>query len=124
MHELTLATSILDSVAQETRHLPAARVRRVGVWIGCFSGFDAESLAFCLEAVSRDGTLNQATFDVVTGDREFLCPDCGRRPCHDRDAADGPCLGCGRPVAVVAAQEVFLEEIELDDEEDGSEQED
>ena len=47
MHEMSLASSILDAVQAEP-----ARVTKVGLRIGEWSGVDTESLRFCLETLA------------------------------------------------------------------------
>jgi Zn finger protein HypA/HybF involved in hydrogenase expression len=56
MHEMSLASSILDAV-----HAEPARVTKVGLRIGEWSGVDTESLRFCLETLSAGAPIE---FDI------------------------------------------------------------
>jgi len=57
MHELGIASSILDAVRKERQRYPDARICRVGVRIGEYAGVDAESLSFCFDALVKDSDL-------------------------------------------------------------------
>lgn len=92
MHEMSIASSVLDAVASEVRRYPGARPLRLGLRIGELSGIDPESLRFCLEAVVKDTDLDGLELDIefcqrrhrcLCGaefpirDYDFRCPDCG-----------------------------------------------
>lgn len=51
MHEMGIATSVLDAARREAERHPGSRVLKVGVRIGEWSGVDPESLRFCFEAI-------------------------------------------------------------------------
>ena len=53
MHEMGIASSILDAIRKETAMRPGYRAAKVGVRIGELGGVDTESLRFCFEAVVR-----------------------------------------------------------------------
>jgi Zn finger protein HypA/HybF involved in hydrogenase expression len=52
MHEMGIASSILDAAETEARRYPGHRPAKVGVLIGEYAGVDTESLRFCFEAVA------------------------------------------------------------------------
>ena len=54
MHEMGIASSILEAVQKELRLYPGYRVVKVGLRIGEFAGVDSESLRFCFEAIVKD----------------------------------------------------------------------
>ena len=54
MHEMGIASSILEAVQQEVNRYPGHRAARVAVRIGEFAGVDSESLQFCFEAIVKD----------------------------------------------------------------------
>ena len=64
MHELGIASSILDVVRTESARYPGARVSKVGVRIGEYSGVDTESLRFCFEALVKEGDLEPLALDI------------------------------------------------------------
>src|SRR5579859_4623908 len=53
MHEMGIASSILEAVAKEERLHAGHRAAKVGVWIGEFAGVDTESLRFCFETLAN-----------------------------------------------------------------------
>jgi hydrogenase nickel incorporation protein HypA/HybF len=54
MHEIGIACSILEAIAQELRQYPGRRASKVGLRIGEFAGVDPESLRFCFEVIARE----------------------------------------------------------------------
>jgi Zn finger protein HypA/HybF involved in hydrogenase expression len=53
MHEMGIASSILEAVSVETLRYPGQRATKVGVVIGEFAGVDTESLRFCFEVLTK-----------------------------------------------------------------------
>jgi hypothetical protein len=53
MHEMGIASSILEAVAKEERLYAGHRAAKVGVLIGEFAGVDTESLRFCFETLAN-----------------------------------------------------------------------
>lgn len=54
MHEMGIASSILEAAANEARRYPGHRAAKVGVAIGEYAGVDTESLRFCFEVLAKD----------------------------------------------------------------------
>ena len=54
MHEMGIASSILEAVGRELRGYPGCRATKVLVRIGAFAGLDPESLRFCFGAIVKD----------------------------------------------------------------------
>jgi hydrogenase nickel incorporation protein HypA/HybF len=54
MHEMGVASSILEAVRKELLMYPGYRAARVEVRIGQFAGVDGESLRFCFDAIVKD----------------------------------------------------------------------
>jgi hydrogenase nickel incorporation protein HypA/HybF len=57
MHEMGIASSILDAVRKELQRYPGCRAAKVNVRIGEFAGVDSESLRFCFDAMVKDSPL-------------------------------------------------------------------
>jgi len=51
MHEMGIASSILEAVQKELLRYPGYRAAKVGVRIGQYAGVDDASLRFCFEAI-------------------------------------------------------------------------
>jgi len=93
MHEMGIANSILEGVAQELKRRPGSRAVSVGVRIGELAGVDPDALSFAFEALTLDTDFAGLAIDVeyvVPRSRctecrhefdvrnfELLCPNCG-----------------------------------------------
>ena len=53
MHEMGIASSILEAASAEALRYPGQRVQKVGVVIGEYAGVDTESLGFCFEVLAK-----------------------------------------------------------------------
>jgi Zn finger protein HypA/HybF involved in hydrogenase expression len=51
MHEMGIASSIMDAARGEAARFPGAKPSRIGVRIGEWAGVDTESLRFCFESL-------------------------------------------------------------------------
>ena len=76
MHEMGIASSVLDAVRRETAKYPGSHPSRVGLRIGDWSGVDVESLRFCLEALTIDSDLSGLTVDIEARPRKNRCANC------------------------------------------------
>ena len=52
MHEMGIASSIMEAAWTESRLYPGHRAAKVGVVIGEYAGVDTESLRFCFETLA------------------------------------------------------------------------
>jgi hydrogenase nickel incorporation protein HypA/HybF len=64
MHELGIATSVIEAVRAEAARRPGARVTGIGMRLGGLSGVDRASLAFCYEALVKDTELEAAVLAI------------------------------------------------------------
>lgn len=94
MHELGIATSILETVEQEAKKRPGAEIKAVGLKIGEVSGVDVDALTFGWEAITKDTEWESLKLEIeqlplrnrcrlcgtefVVKDYEIACPSCGR----------------------------------------------
>lgn len=93
MHEMGIASSILDGVAAEVRRRPGIKPVKVGVRVGELAGLDPDALRFAFEALTIDTPLAGLELEIeyrVSRSRcrecnqefelrnfELLCPTCG-----------------------------------------------
>ncbi|MHC1727348.1 MAG: hydrogenase maturation nickel metallochaperone HypA [Syntrophobacteraceae bacterium] len=93
MHELSIAQSLLEIIADESQKHGLQRVNKVKLQIGAFASVVPESLTFCFELVSRDTVAAGAVVEIETvgivarcdkcdstfdvRDQVFVCPRCG-----------------------------------------------
>jgi Zn finger protein HypA/HybF involved in hydrogenase expression len=83
MHEMGIASSILEAADAEARLYPGHRPAKVGVVIGEYAGVDTESLRFCFEALANglelDITWNTGSDELKFAylELEEVANDCG-----------------------------------------------
>jgi hydrogenase nickel incorporation protein HypA/HybF len=112
MHEMGMATSVLDAAQREAQRHPGARVLKVGVRIGEWSGVDPESLRFCFEAlVGRDGV---PALDIDFRPRQNRCSICGTVFALKDYQIDCPDCGAG-VTEPVGGNELDLAYVELEE---------
>lgn len=93
MHEIGIASSILDCVAAEVQRRPGAGVIAVGVRIGELSNIDKDALDFAFEALTRDTPLEHLKLEVEWCPRRQRCIACAEEfSVHDLELA---CPRCG-----------------------------
>jgi hydrogenase nickel incorporation protein HypA/HybF len=114
LHELSIAQSVLELVAE---HVPAARrpdVRVVTVRVGSLSGVVPESLKFCFEACVADTPLAGARLEIQRQPIRLSCTSC-----RSRFSVHEPlfrCPDCGEPsVKLVGGAELEVTEVELEE---------
>jgi Zn finger protein HypA/HybF involved in hydrogenase expression len=53
MHEMGIASSIIEAASSEERLHPGHRAAKIGIVIGEYAGVDTESLRFCFETLAN-----------------------------------------------------------------------
>jgi hydrogenase nickel incorporation protein HypA/HybF len=77
MHELGIASAMLEAVEAESRK-HSGRICKVGVRIGALSGVDTESLRFCFELLVKDTQWDPLELEIEAVPRRHECMDCGQ----------------------------------------------
>ncbi len=120
MHEMGIASSVLDAVRTETAKYPGARASKVGLRIGEWSGVDLESLRFCCEALIMGSDLSGLAVELDYRVRRNGCPQCGHEFAVENYSVACPRCGCGHTVPVSGA-ELDISFIEMEDDPAGDE---
>lgn len=108
-----IATSIIEAAQQETERQPGAKLLRVGVRIGEWSGVDADSLRFCFEALVT-GCEPAPTLEIDYRLRKNHCPTCGTTFALKDYETD--CPNCGAGVTEpISGTELELAYVELEE---------
>ncbi len=120
MHELSIATSIVDIVAESAAAYPGARVREVRLRVGVLAAVVEDSLQFCWEVVTEDTVLAGSRLVVRVLPVILHCAGCGTD-----SALDGiqsfRCPCCGEPAAdLLQGRELEIEAIEVEEPELGA----
>ena len=72
MHEMGIASSILEAFQKELLMYPGYRAAKVGVLIGEFAGVDGESLRFCFEAIVMGSSMESLDLGIENGNGDEL----------------------------------------------------
>lgn len=93
MHELSIATAILEQLDAEQSKRPGLRFTKVGLRIGELSGIDPDALSFGLEALTKDTAWEPLAVDIEWIERRQRCTACG----HEFKVVDfeTACPACG-----------------------------
>jgi hydrogenase nickel incorporation protein HypA/HybF len=114
MHELSIASAILEAATAEARRHPGRTPLKLGVRIGALSGVDREALEFCFEALVKDTELAALTLDIEACPRRHRCPRCDRT--FDVADFDVACPECGDlGTEMVSGDELELSYLEVSD---------
>jgi len=77
MHEMSIATSVLEAVEAEAERHGGGRVLKIGLRIGEWSGVDPEALRFCFDALVADRETTPPALEIDFRPRQNRCPSCG-----------------------------------------------
>lgn len=96
MHEVGIASAILEAAHKETERRPGSKLIRIGVRVGLLSGVDVEALRFafaCITAETRDQGVELA---AETCGRVNRCDGCGHEFASPEITpfSDAPCPQC------------------------------
>lgn len=114
MHELGIASSILEAVAKEKERRPGSRFLKVGLRIGELSGVDPEALSFGWEALTRDTEWDGLELAIEHIPRRQRCTPCG----YEFEAPDSMtgCPKCAELLTVtIRGDELDIAYIEVDE---------
>jgi hydrogenase nickel incorporation protein HypA/HybF len=110
MHELGITQTI---VAIACDHAKGAKVRRVSVEIGKFSGVLADAIAFCFDVCCQGTELAGATLEIIEIPGLARCRHCGTEVPLEYPL--GIC-NCGSfDLELIQGQELRVKELELED---------
>ncbi len=113
MHELTLATSLVDLASEHARRNGATRVTGISIRLGVLCGM-GRSLYFCFKPAARNTPCAEAVLTIYEVPLTVQCPQC-----HEPKTPRGPynfrCPDCGCPTPkVLTGREMELISIEID----------
>ncbi len=76
MHELGIASAVLDAVRDEANKRPRARVTRVGLRVGDLAGVDRDALSFSFEVLVQGTEYERLGLDVESCPIKYRCRAC------------------------------------------------
>jgi hydrogenase nickel incorporation protein HypA/HybF len=106
MHELSIASTLVESVLEFAHSPPPKKVLKVLLQIGEFTCVEPDQLRFCYSAVTKETAIEDSTLEIELVPAEVACPHCGYAgpPKYWEDAlAAAPvatlqCPTCGKAV--------------------------
>jgi hydrogenase nickel incorporation protein HypA/HybF len=112
MHELSIATSLIELAADHAARQGAVRVARVGIRVGVLQHI-ARSIAFCFDLAARGTPCEGALLDIEEVELTVRCPACNEVK-HPRGRYNFRCPDCGSATPiVVTGRELQLVSITL-----------
>jgi len=93
MHELQVATQIIEIVQQEMESRKLAAVSAIGVRVGALSGFNPDALEFSFEAAVADTPLSETRLEIEYIPIRGECREC--RHNFESDEMIIACPACG-----------------------------
>src|SRR3954451_23318126 len=76
LHELSIASAILDQLEDELAKRPGARFSKVGLRVGDLAGVDIDSLSFGFGALIKDSHWEPLDLEIESIKRRQRCPAC------------------------------------------------
>ena len=114
MHELGIASSILESVQSAARRNPGAHITKVGVKIGELAGVDIDALQFGFECMVKDTEWEQLVLDVESIPRVQRCPKCQHE--FRMSDYDPQCPRCGEfATQCISGEQLDIVYMEVDE---------
>jgi len=112
MHELSVATSLIELASDHAARHGAARVSRIGIRVGVLQHI-ARSIAFCFDVAARGTPCEGARLDIEEVELTVRCPACGEVK-QPRGRYNFRCPDCGAATPqVVTGRELQLVTITL-----------
>ena len=114
MHELGIASSILESVQKEAHRHPGARITKVGVKVGELAGVDVDALQFGFECIVKETEWEGLILAVESIPRVQRCPRCQEE--FRMADYDPQCPQCGEfATQCVSGEELDIAYMEVDE---------
>jgi len=114
MHELSIASAILDAVRGEAEKRPGAHVTKVGVRIGALSGVEPEALSFGFSVLVQGTDLEPLALVIEPVPRRQRCPTCEFTFEVNADSLACPRCGSGETI-LAGGDELDLAYLEVED---------
>ena len=119
MHELSIASSIVETVTEAAAAHPGTRVTSVRLRIGALAGVVEDALEFCWQIATEGTPLAGAALEVRKLPVVVHCEHCNADE-ELNGVQSFRCPRCGEPAADLRqGRELEIESFEIDDEAEG-----
>lgn len=111
MHEFSVTKSILDLCVQEARKNGLAKVARINVKLGRFTGFSAEAISFYFTHLEAGTACAGARLVFEEIPIRIRCPKCGFEGTIEEPVFNCPKCAADR-LDIVSGREFYIDSIE------------
>ncbi len=77
MHELSIASTLVENVLEFAAAPPPKKIQRVLLQIGELTAVEPEQLKFCYASVTRETEIEDSILEIEQVPAEVSCPHCG-----------------------------------------------
>jgi hydrogenase nickel incorporation protein HypA/HybF len=121
MHELSIATQILESLLEFAESRPGCEVLRVRLEVGELMSIEGEQLSFCYDSIKQGTPLEKSALQIEFAPAAVECPHCqyqGRAKYWEGALASAAiatlqCPQCGKTARAVRGQDCAIKSIQL-----------
>jgi hydrogenase nickel incorporation protein HypA/HybF len=114
MHEMAIAQSVFDIAFCEAQKHADARIRKIKLSIGEFSGVVKDALDFAFDVLKAGTPAETAEIEIEIVRLKATCDRCGEVECRLNDLKF-TCTDCGRQLKITAGREMKVDYIDIDD---------
>ncbi|MDU8925774.1 hydrogenase maturation nickel metallochaperone HypA [Alisedimentitalea sp. MJ-SS2] len=112
MHEMALAESVVQIVAEQAAKAGAEAIKTVWIEIGELSHVEPEAMRFCFEAVAKDTRAEGATLEIIRAPGKAWCHKCADHV-HVKSLVEA-CPKCGGyQLQVTGGDDMRVKEMEV-----------
>jgi hydrogenase nickel incorporation protein HypA/HybF len=119
MHELSIASSLVESVLEFVEAPPPKKVVKVILQLGELTCVEADQLKFCYVAITKETPLEDSELEIESADAEVACAHCGYEgpPKYWDDALADTCVAtlqcphCGKATEATRGHECTIRTI-------------
>jgi hydrogenase nickel incorporation protein HypA/HybF len=113
MHELSIATDLINTAIATAKQNNAKKVHSVTVEIGELAMINPEQLSFMYEVLTEENMLKGSKLEIINVPAVMECQHCGYKgPLVDRDTC--ACPKCGLTLKAIEGRDICLKTMEID----------
>ncbi len=121
MHELSIASGLVEKLQEFSARNPEKQIVEVHLAIGELSHIEEEQFRFCYEAITTETPLAGSTLEIERIEAIVNCPHCSfrGRPKYWDGALSGipvptlECPSCGRTAEAIEGKECAIKSLRL-----------